>query len=44
MDRVLLNVLYHQRHPGHRVFSDLFQRNPASLIFKFLDENTILLG
>lgn len=40
MDRVLLNVLYHQRYPGHRVFSDLFQRNPASLIFKFLDENT----
>ncbi|MCW1970917.1 MAG: lycopene cyclase family protein [Anaerolineae bacterium] len=42
MDRVLLDVLYHQRPPGHRVFSDLFQRNPASLIFKFLDENTTL--
>lgn len=42
MDGILLNVLDKQRYPGHRVFSDLFQRNPASLIFKFLDEQSSL--
>lgn len=42
MDGILLNVLDNQRYPGHRVFSDLFQRNPASLIFKFLDEQSNL--
>jgi len=42
MDGILLNVLDNQRYPGHRVFSDLFQHNPASLIFKFLDEQSSL--
>jgi lycopene beta-cyclase len=39
-DSVLLNILDQNRYPGKNVFTDLFQRNPAPLILKFLDEET----
>jgi len=49
-DSILLNVLAEERRVldgsrvggGKRVFEELYQRNPAWLIFKFLDEETTL--
>jgi lycopene beta-cyclase len=43
-DSILLNVLAQQRRAGggQRVFADLYSRNPAWLMFKFLDEATTL--
>jgi len=41
-DNVLLNVLWHHYHPGDQVFTRLFQRNKASLVFRFLDNETSL--
>jgi lycopene beta-cyclase len=41
-DSTLLNVLDGGGHGGAKVFSGLFRRNPASLIFRFLDEDTTL--
>ena len=47
-DSILLNVLATERRnssrigTGQRVFEELYQRNPAWLIFKFLDEHTSL--
>ena len=49
-DSILLNVLAEERRVldgrrvggGKRVFEELYQRNPAWLIFKFLDEQTSL--
>ncbi|MBC8153672.1 MAG: NAD(P)-binding protein [Bacteroidetes bacterium] len=41
-DSVLLNVLQHNRHPADDVFTRLYERNPPSQIFKFLDEDTTL--
>ncbi len=39
-DSVLLNVLDKQRREGARVFAEMYARNPAWRIFKFLDEQT----
>jgi len=39
-DSVLLRVLGDGLYPGKEVFSDLFRDQPASLIFRFLDEDT----
>lgn len=41
-DSILLNVLDKQRRQGVRVFAELYARNPAWRIFKFLDEQTSL--
>ncbi len=40
LDSVLLNVLQKKRHSADDVFTKLFSRNPAHLIFKFMDEDT----
>jgi lycopene beta-cyclase len=37
MDRTLLNVLDQGRYPGHEIFSDLYVRTPAPILFRFLD-------
>lgn len=42
LDSVLLNVLQKNRHPADDVFTKLFSENPASLIFKFMDEDTTI--
>jgi lycopene beta-cyclase len=42
-DSTLLNVLDNGRMGGAQVFADLFAKNPAELIFKFLDEDTTLI-
>jgi lycopene beta-cyclase len=41
-DNVLLNVLWHQYLPGDKVFTRLFERNPAHKVFSFLDNETTL--
>jgi lycopene beta-cyclase len=41
-DGVLLNILEKGRYPGWRVFAELFQRNRASTVLRFLDETTSL--
>ncbi|NJM42379.1 MAG: lycopene cyclase [Anaerolineae bacterium] len=41
-DSTLLNVLAKHRREGARVFAELYARNPAWRIFKFLDEQTSL--
>ncbi|GAB3928611.1 lycopene cyclase family protein [Larkinella terrae] len=40
LDSVLLNVLQKRRHPADDVFTRLYQRNPPTQIFRFLDEDT----
>lgn len=42
LDSVLLNVLQYHRHPADDIFTRLYERNPPSQIFKFLDEDTTL--
>ena len=39
---MLLNVLQKNRHPADDIFTRLFSEDPASLIFKFIDEDTII--
>jgi lycopene beta-cyclase len=39
-DQVLLQVLAKGYWPGDRVFARLFERNKASRIFRFLDNET----
>ena len=41
-DSVLLNVLDKHRRQGAQVFAELYARNPAWRLFKFLDERTSL--
>lgn len=41
-DRVLLNVLSTNKVPGAAVFTRLFARNPATRIFRFLDNESSL--
>ena len=41
-DSVLLNILDKHRYPGHLLFSNLFARNRATNVLKFLDEATTL--
>lgn len=40
LDSVLLNVLQYRRHPADDIFTRLYQSNPPSQIFRFLDEDT----
>jgi lycopene beta-cyclase len=39
-DSVLLRILRQETLPGHHIFSELFRRNRASLVLKFLDNET----
>ncbi len=39
-DSVFLGVLYNQNELGEEIFSDMYQKNPPELIFRFLDEET----
>ncbi|MGW8122154.1 lycopene cyclase family protein [Roseivirga echinicomitans] len=41
-DSTLLNVLKQGDHAGAQIFSDLFEKNGAQAVFKFLDEETNL--
>jgi len=41
-DSVLLNILHSDTLPGEVIFSQLFERNKASSVFKFLDNETSL--
>ena len=40
LDAVLLDVLRTKKHPADDVFTQLFRRNPAAKVLKFLDEDT----
>ena len=39
-DSVLLQVLYQHKMKGEKIFSDIFRKNPARLVFRFLDNQT----
>ncbi|HZI02318.1 MAG TPA: lycopene cyclase family protein [Flavisolibacter sp.] len=39
-DSVLLHILYHNKLPGSKIFADLFKRNRAAQVLKFLDNET----
>jgi lycopene beta-cyclase len=39
-DNVLLNVLYNDKLAADRVFGDLFRRNPAPRVLRFLDNDS----
>lgn len=41
-DKLLLDILYRKNHKGREIFSSLFRDGDASLVFKFLDEETNL--
>lgn len=41
-DNTLLHILYHNALPGKKVFTDLFQKNKASRVLKFLDNESSL--
>jgi len=42
-DATLLQVLDQGEYPGHQLFSDLFKKAPAHLIFAFLDAESSIL-
>ncbi len=39
-DLLLIDILFHKNEIGSSIFSAMFQKSKASLIFKFLDEET----
>lgn len=39
-DLLLIDILFHKNEIGSSIFSSMFQKSKASLIFKFLDEET----
>lgn len=41
-DDVMINVLHTGKATGHKVFTDLYQNNHLTLLFKFLDEETTI--
>lgn len=43
LDSIYLRVLEQKRMGGAQFFADLFAKNPAALVLKFLDEDTTLL-
>jgi lycopene beta-cyclase len=43
MDSIYLSVLLNHREPGSRFFTELFRRNDAVQVLKFLDESSTLL-
>lgn len=42
-DATLLDVLANGKYTGEEIFTNLFQKNGAHMVFKFLDEETSLL-
>lgn len=42
VDSTLLNVLLNNRHSGKDVFTRLYERNPTSRLFAFMDEDSSL--
>ena len=42
-DRVLLHVLANKKAPASEIFQNLFRRNGAASVFRFLDEDTLFL-
>lgn len=43
-DMLLLDILYKNNHLGHEIFESMFKRRKASLILKFLENETNLWG
>jgi lycopene beta-cyclase len=41
-DTTLLNILHKNRLPGHKIFADLFQKNPTDRVLRFLDNESSL--
>ena len=41
-DSILLHILYHQKLKGEEIFERLFDKNKATSVFKFLDNETSL--
>ncbi len=41
-DSTLLNILYHQKQGGDKIFSDLFRNNKAETVFRFLDNESTM--
>jgi lycopene beta-cyclase len=41
-DSILLNVLANKRLEGERIFADLFEKNPAERVLRFLDNESDL--
>jgi lycopene beta-cyclase len=41
-DTTLLNILHHNKLAGDKIFSDLFQKNPAHRVLRFLDNESTL--
>ena len=41
-DLLLIDILYHKNQIGSSIFSSMFKKSKAALIFKFLDEETTL--
>lgn len=41
-DNTLLHILYHKKLSGKQIFTDLFKKNPSTLVLKFLDNETSL--
>ncbi len=39
-DSTLLNILYHKKSGGDKIFADLFSKNPPQRILRFLDNET----
>lgn len=41
-DNILLNILYHKKMDADRIFADLFRKNNAARVLRFLDNDTNL--
>ncbi|MBC7947547.1 MAG: lycopene cyclase [Chitinophagaceae bacterium] len=41
-DNTLLHILYHDQLPGKKIFTDLFRKNDAGRVFRFLDNESTL--
>ncbi len=41
-DNTLLHILYYDKYPGNRIFSQLFKKNKPQQVLKFLDNETSL--
>lgn len=41
-DNTLLNILYHKKLGGDKIFADLFKKNPPHRVLRFLDNETNL--
>jgi lycopene beta-cyclase len=39
-DSVLLNILFHKRLPGKKIFTDLLKKNKTQSVLRFLDNES----